>query len=667
MSLDNYLSLDLCARISAELAQQMSPCFGPCGMNKLTSTGGKLTSSSCGEDIIKSLKVSHPIGRVMIKSVLDHYSKTGSNVKAFVILLSSILRNFVEMQRKHYGREATIRILLLRSLRKFCVKVLQNFVVPAIVKDCLHCHFVNKETLRLAISSSLSQRTSTADIMVDILFRALCSNLIDINYGTLKLRLNILISEFDNVCIASSCEPPEKSRIERVLIVPQDYLTYHPLPNKESNNKQDLGFVLLKTDDYQSGDCVVVKEYQQALSLLSFKSDQMRKFCKLLSLKGVKLLLSNSKIDYELKSCCSSEKISTIQCLPGDDIDKLSRYFGIHPLINICDIATNESLQHVGLLKNFGNKIVNGQNYAYLEPSTTFQAKWENAEFHDIFPFQIMVCGLSASSCQLSIRRMKNALKQLNSWLVPCNETLTSHGKESTSPNGNIAKLAALHFHEKFKLGCYSSATDRLLTSCVEGILTSCASDHKLFSHNPSLSYHGIHLPANGAFETTTYMHINKFINNPKGIQNPSLFKNQERLNNGFSEFDVQVCKMISDALIEIPYVLIQNSYAPKCSKLKNMVNLLDKLNHFTKEDLITEFRTSDGIDCNNASQDFMGKRSDEKFVGINCRSGTLEVLTQDSPIEPLRSKIELVYDVFRLCQQLLKLEVILPIHPKNQ
>lgn len=651
MSLDNYVSLDLCARISVELAQQMSPCFGPCGMDKLISTDEKLTSSSCGEDIIKSLKLSHPIGRLMIKSVLDHYSKTGSNVKAFVILLSSILRRFVEMQRKHGGRESTIRILLLRSLRKFCMQVLQNCVVPAIVRDCHHCHFVDNETLRLAIRSFLSQRTSTVDVIADILFRALCCNLTDINYETLKLRLNILISEFDNVCIASSHEPPEKSRIERVLIIPQDYLTYHPLPNKGSNTKQDLGFVLLKTDKEQSGDCVKVDEHQQALSLLCFKSDQMRKFCKLLSSKGVKLLLSDSKIDYELKSCCLFEKISTIQCLPVDDVDKLSRYFGIHPLTSIHEIATDESLQNIGSLKQFGSKIINGQNYAYLEPSSAFKTKWENAEFYDIFPFQIMVCGFSSSSCQLNIRRMKNALKQLNSWLVPCNKTSTRHGKESTSSKGRITGQDALHFHENYKDGPCSSVTDRLSILCVERILTSCASDHSLFSQNPFLSCCGIHLPANGAFETATYIHINKFINNPKGLQN------QDSLDEGISEFDDQVCKMISDALIEIPFVLIQNSYAPKCHKLRNMVNLFNELNNFTEKSPTMEFRTSGEIDCIDALQELRA------FAVINCRSGKLETSTRESPIESLRSKIELFYDVLHLCQQLLKLEVILPVH----
>ncbi|XP_035257609.1 Bardet-Biedl syndrome 10 protein homolog [Anguilla anguilla] len=80
-------------QVTQALEAVVGPCFGPSGGQVLfTRDSGEVLITRDGRRILTSLRLDHPVARVLVGCVSAHCKITGDGAKSFLLLLGALLR-----------------------------------------------------------------------------------------------------------------------------------------------------------------------------------------------------------------------------------------------------------------------------------------------------------------------------------------------------------------------------------------------------------------------------------------------------------------------------------------------------------------------------------------------------------------------------------------------
>lgn len=114
-------NIDACNKIS----EIMEDTLGPFGLDKLFADDMTITND--GSTIMKKLKISHPVGHILVKISESQDNEIGDGTTSVVILTCSILNSLKQVIKENIEIELIYDTLL--KLKKLCLKKLESLVI----------------------------------------------------------------------------------------------------------------------------------------------------------------------------------------------------------------------------------------------------------------------------------------------------------------------------------------------------------------------------------------------------------------------------------------------------------------------------------------------------------------------------------------------------------
>jgi len=447
--------------------------LGPNGKSTLLNTPtGQVLLTNVGCTILQCMNIGHPLGNVIIKSITDHHNYTGDGSKTFVLYLTSILSTIANSVDERSGIAAEQQYRLLCAAHYIRIQLFSDVLLPALQRNCCIVDVrENKDATMSAMRNLVKSylcgkyteiiRSHLCHLLIDFL----CSGLSD--FQNLAAEVSACIDNFNLLCIDVDCMLPVSSYIYEGVVIQRDLLNHNCCPAELSCTR----FILLHNSFTKTSGRSEVPSTLKVNDILSldsaflWKSQCSTALVNWVKKNNVHLILSTGSVDDTLHTLCSKAGISMVQFVDKEDFERLEMLFHITAIEFISDLYEVKSEDLIGLsevctTESFGKnqfvclKLPDRHHCDTLKSSA--QALCENIKgLHmtrqlcalPCLNRQLVICGMSAGTCQQMRLDLLQSLKILRLWL------------DSKWLNEKAPHCSAVHIAGggNFELTCYNA------------------------------------------------------------------------------------------------------------------------------------------------------------------------------------------------------------------
>ena len=437
MAAKHDIQLSAITTICLSLESILKKCFGPNGLSvMLTTATGTLMITGSGAAILRSLHLSHPIGRMVTDSVVTHCQQTGDNCKTFVFLLCGMLRKLRDLpaNRQQCQCERQTAACALAHLKHavlpglVCQSIAEQSTTVCCTQENLHrvkttCNDTFASTLRGRFNKATASHL--AKVMVEMTFA-------DVDVDDIPLAIDECIKHFPQVHVEIAGNAILSTNVLDGILIQRDIKVHVPLLMENG-----VRFMLVAFDvtDTQSSGCddttasIRVTSTDQLRDTFAWKMSHLQGFVQLISSRGVNLLVCSSVVSDVLAFHCRRAEISIIQAVDEDDMKRLEFVFDVHAVYCWSELI---STRVVGLADSCISVQLGVHRWALLRPAPATRHCSRSLSW------QLVVCAPTAglgdqvSSALLGCLKCARMLfdtsvlcdaSGLNPWPVPCTQT----------------------------------------------------------------------------------------------------------------------------------------------------------------------------------------------------------------------------------------------------
>ena len=419
------LGLDSIAEQCRHLVSSISDCFGPeSGQCLLVDSGGRMLVTGDGSLIFQALHASHPIGRLVVDSILVQTQQTGDHSKTMILMLTEAL---LEISRE--GSDALTRQRYILGLHKVVSSILPHVVLPSLLKDqelLWKGDSFEAECCRV-LDTFLNGKNTEA---VNTILRNLVLTYLETNLR-LQSKISFKISEnyhddsaknltyqnvgtmcpgllktFGQSTIKSFGKPIADSRILEGLIIERDFMK-----NDNQVCVKSARFVLFSGSiDALNIESDLVLDLSKKCSIkdqFSYSESQVDLCVSVMTKSDVNLLISSDKISSLVFDRCQASGIFVCHCVDIEDIERLSRISCARIMYCADDILTDLSVGVAGQCKN----LVLGPHKVIF-----FEDIYSGIETNESL-CTLVLNGPTQGICDGYVNTVLKCLKCINMWL----------------------------------------------------------------------------------------------------------------------------------------------------------------------------------------------------------------------------------------------------------
>ena len=625
----HVLAVSDIAKICQVLEGLLEKGYGPNALTTmLCSSSGTVMLTSSGMPILASLHLSHPVGNMIVDSISKHYAVAGDHSKTLVFLLTEVLRladnrlSISAMRSKE--AQVTERFKLIKGLSELKQNILPNSILPYLLKhSCITClkedntvqiRELCTDLVRTFMAGKLNRQSAAhlTSLVVELLFG---------RYTRRSFPTNLLptvqwcIDSVETLCVGVPGQAIQSSSIISGVLIQRDF--QHLDARLESSERVKfvlLGSVIGGKNEAQAHQPIFQASSEAHLSsALDWKHKHIEGFLEALKQKGVNLIISSQKLETLTVFLCKKHAISCTQMVLGEDMEHLSLLSQTQIIHSVMDLAE----QHcTGTATFCRQQNIGGKRYIHLCGVTNLTKSAKAASV--LMEKQMLLCSPSPGVCHQMKCLVLNALKSVRAWLdggrclnhLPVCE-LEEIKECATMPEEGSCKVCGSHFPvEETK-----STQEHTGTSITTSTLNHC---------HEKQHGHAICSPGGGSIELSIYHLLNLYL-----LKTPSCLSSNLKV----------ACELFADAMLSIPIKLLQNSYAPQASRLSTI-----QLLH-----------------CSGALH-----AHGQVVAGVDAQSG-VSLLDDSHVVEPLFSKISMLYELLDLLQQLLRMNHVVSVSKRSK
>ncbi|KAJ8254335.1 hypothetical protein COCON_G00209470 [Conger conger] len=300
-------------QVTQALEAVLGPCFGPSGGQVLfTRDTGDVLITRDGQHILSSLRLDHPIARVLVECVSAHCDITGDGAKSFLLLLGALLRGIHGdcLRGVQVGRTA-------RALLSF-----QTLVLDDVIGRSLFLHapplLLHSPTHLRALTDAYF-RGKTASCHWAVLSRTACEFHQRWRCGPEGAGLALLSRHLPALLTAVPGLPVTRSRVLRGLLIHRDFAVLCPAagagPLRALAVSEPLQAPLAPPGvTLGLASAAQVRRCLEAGAQVADRA--MASLCRL----GVGLLLSGAKQSEPALALAQREGVSVLECVDPDEL-----------------------------------------------------------------------------------------------------------------------------------------------------------------------------------------------------------------------------------------------------------------------------------------------------------------------------------------------------------
>jgi len=446
--------------------------FGPVGKSTLLNTPtGQVLITDVGCTILKCMNVRHPLGSLIIRSIVTHHNYTGDGSKTFVLYLMSIFSSIANSVEERFGIGSEQRYPLLCAVHYIRSQLLSDVLLPALQRNCCVVHVSEDKNATVTTMHNLVKsylcgkyteiiRSHLSKILVDFL----CSGVSD--FQNLSAEVDVCIDNFYLLCIDVDCMLPTSTYIYEGVVIQRDCLNFNHCPEYSHSR-----FILLHNSFTKTGyksevsSTLAAKDVLSLDSVLLWKHQCSTALVNWAQKNCVNLILSTGSIDATLQTLCSKAGISLVQFVDTEDFERLKTLFHITAIEFISDLYEVKSQELIGCSEICNTQVFGQKRFVCLKmpdqhqsdmPKSSVHTPCENLNglrqfcAHPCLKRQLVLCGMSAGACQQIRLDLLHALKMLRQWL------------DSKWLNPKASHCSAVHIAGggTFELTCYDALED---------------------------------------------------------------------------------------------------------------------------------------------------------------------------------------------------------------
>ena len=638
------MSLDTVVSVCTTLDNLLVKSYGPNALNVLLSTAsGKLMVTSAGMTILQSLNISHPIGQMLIRSIQSHHGMSGDNSKSFLLLVCDILKNI----HKVMSRDANAgRMKYCKCLHKVKTFVLPKRILPILVQSC--GKYLSSDNMKSSISEIVSTHLQgkvnhqTREHFTQLLTNYIAMSCIN-DITQLPQVLRFVVEHFEVLFHENSGISQLSSKSVPGIILTRDVLQNRPLGVNMDATSFVLMGCLLEVNDSVVAQNAIFSGLQNGVlqQTLLWKQQHVRQYVQKLKDQHVKLLITTAHVSELVVHVCVSMGISVVHCIDDEEIALLSKVGGLPIVYESTELLSGEVSEYIGVVDSCSNLVVGGRRCLQLvNPRRNGNGESASKQPLDTPSplknvYSVLVCAPTPGMCSQFRSLVYNAIK--------CAHMLTD-------PK-NVLQIQTVPTDHNFPEA-------------------NIAADHSHVGNSTEVPTGTMAYPICGGGTLELFLY--------------RCFK--EILKDTDSAELQEVLKILSDSLLAVPLRLLQNSFAPVARRM-NVAQLLQLtscgLDKATSgPDLGNEFSQCvarcDETNCNvtNSSDSDADRKDAELFTmrisglqGVDGRTGATLLGASTGIVQPLASKVLMIYQVLELVQQILRIDSVVSVsklRPEN-
>ena len=626
--------------ITDKLEKLVQDGFGPNALNSMMcTTTGKLVITSCGATTMRGLSVTHPIGRIITNALLSHYENSGDNSKAFLFLLCRLSQ---QIQKLVTNSSSEMRFSLCKEISQLSADVVPNVLIPHVFSKCVSTSDLSSgiSVCQNIIHTILQGKLNLPSIehfvkILSALFKD-CQSL-QCLYQTVQYHLD----DFDLFCLESPGRPISASISLKGILIPRDFTSLCC----DLSRLSALNFVLISCcveQEVESDVTIKINQEEQLSLALAYNAKRLTVIAKHLQDANIQLLFAMGSISRASCDILRSHGVSVVSHVPEEDAQRLAKFSGVLPVHDVDDLLDDHFLSNVASCAKCITVILQQRKAILLaEFSAKHQSQWLPS------PGQVIVSGPTNGVSFHLKSCVRSCLKAIASSFDP--DRVFACSEQANENSNPLSDSIPAGSHEQSR----SYETDKMHTFKKDTMFT---------------------LPGGGAFEIEVYKALDKYMT--QSGQNAKLF-----------------CCVLRDAMLAVPLKLIRNSYASSAHQL-NLAEIKTAI-HDKHQQLIgvdakrgnrMKVFCKNQVGVNGLDLGGCGDRNSklttaslEEHVRLNSiNSGSKKVLTQMSCVreiefevvpssynkimEPIASKILMIYNVLDLLTQLLRLSGVVSV-----
>lgn len=518
-----YQRLEPLSAVCQTLRHLLVPGFGPNGLKILltTSTGQVLITNS-GCQILKSLSIVHPLGKLLASTALALQNETGDYSKTFILLLAALMNQV--SSHVDFRRNCQDANIVTRSSLRIAFHRLRTHLLPQVLLPQMMIHFSslsicneNREAvvdvMTNIVKTSLDSKYSpvTSSHLAGVLIEFLISFCPDI--ACLRSAVNSCTDLFQLLCAEVVGDHPTSSKTLSGILIQKDFL----FASTALSSMQDIRFIIWNSSAEESEEETTLAKFSvgsraNLVQALQWKTSLSSVFVQQLQNLSVSLLLCCGQIDDLMNGLCTSADISTVQFISEEEVTRISLIAKLHPVYTVSDLHSDG---HIGVVNSCKTTVLGGRRFIHLEgvqPVSVHVASQQPAEKY------LILCGPSMGVCQEIKLDLHNSLKLIKMWLS-CDWIQADMDKTISPLNSERSGSSSI--------------------------------DHKGWS-----------LPGGGTFEMLLYASLKKL-----------LLPNSKHCLDESVRF---ACNAIQQAVLEIPVSLLLNSYKNSSGSAAAVLKLIE-------------------------------------------------------------------------------------------
>jgi chaperonin GroEL (HSP60 family) len=529
--------LETLSSVAKTLDGLLEPGFGPIGRSTLLTTStGQVLITNVGSSILECLNIYNPIGRMITNSVSKCQRYCGDGSKIFTLYLVSIMSHLNcctnDSDTVYGGSIGDRRYSFISVCQHIRQKLFRNVIMPAVNKCCVTVDICENPSVTIDIMTSIVSThlsgkypTTTRNHLARTLIDFICLDLE--NFDGLPAVLEVCLDNFHLLCVEAEGRQPSSTYITKGIVIQKEFLFASPTLSYANPVKfVVLHLTLDRSEDETKLRSTYVASDSTALnSAIEWKTLQFSLLVKWLKFWRVDLILCSKKVDDVLNGLCSAAKISTVQFVDAEELNRIEVIFGISAIDSFSDLVDAQSQSFIGSAESCEPTIIGGRQFVYLSlPATGEQpcdqhcrSTWRSTQYNGVAcpARQLIVHGMSAGACRQVRINLHNSIKVLRAW--------TDGGQ------------------------CLKRETD---ASDVESVPVS----------TPTFGRQAVHIHGGGTFELAVYGALQKFL------------RDGHQSHHGES-FDI-VCRGLCAAMTAVPIRIMHNSYNPSRSSVADVERL---------------------------------------------------------------------------------------------
>ena len=316
---------------------------------------GAVLGTSQGMVILRSLPVSHPVCRVVVRGAVTHQRAVGDGVKTLLLLLEHSLHAIQDIIDRRTTTPHQPTCTLQQGNNHFCNKIasaletFSNTILSELftevehraeVLDGDHCQGVLKDKMFAVLLTTISTHLSSsiseffASLLIDSLI--LETELQDLE--STKEKLEFILTNFELLHVKSLGWSYKESSTVRGFLLERDFLF---LSDHHSEVKMKCVLLKCPIEGVLSDDntTLTLKSEDTLKSAIALHEKKAKLFLQTLRSHKVTLIISTEKMPDYILSLCRTFDISVICCVDTDDIQFLERVSGKCVVHNTWDVV----------------------------------------------------------------------------------------------------------------------------------------------------------------------------------------------------------------------------------------------------------------------------------------------------------------------------------------